>query len=391
MEIKIAIIGGKLRGIEIAFLADMAGIYTILIDKDNITPASSLCDENYVFDVEKKEPALLAILKNVDIVIPAVEKKEALEAIEDMCREINLKVAFDFTAYDVTTSRIQADLLINEENFPHLEYYPEALPPYVLKPAVGNRRRSIKRVDTVDELEFLISRKNSPESWIAQEYVKGPIFSIEVVGRPGDYSTFEVTQLHLEKDFDCSMVSCPSSLDQNQQKDFAEKAIILAKNLQLTGIMEVEGVIDNGILKLMELNAIFPSQKPTTVFFSTGINMLLELLNVFADDKVKTDLNSLSYLKYDKPKHVRLKDFQFFNRTPTFKGEGYLKRAGALKIMVDFFGCDYAITDYIDDDHEWQAAFINIADTEKELLDKRILSRETLFEHFRKLFSASII
>ena len=112
MDIKIAIIGGKLRGMEIAILAKTAGIYSIMIDKDKITPASGLCQENYVFDVRKKEPALLSILKNVDIVIPAVEQKDVLEAIEGMCREINLKVAFDFTAYDVASSRVQADLLI---------------------------------------------------------------------------------------------------------------------------------------------------------------------------------------------------------------------------------------------------------------------------------------
>ncbi len=384
MEIKIAIIGGKLRGIEVAFLAKMAGIYTVLIDKDKLTPASGLCSENYVFDVEKKESALLSIMKNVDIVIPAVENKNVLRAIEEMCREIDLKVAFDFTAYDITAARIKADLLIKEENIPRLAYYPDAKPPYVLKPAVGNRRRSIRMVDTYENLEFLMSRKDSPESWIAQEYAKGPVFSVEITGKPGDYSANEIAQLYLESDFDSDMVDCPAELDTDQNKIFTENALSLAEKLQLTGIFGVEALkVDDG-LKIMEINAIFPSQTPIAVFYSTGINIVVELLSVFADEKMSKKLSNIINDRYENNKYVVLEDFQFFNKKPTFKGESCLRKAGPLKIMMDFFGSDYAITDYIDDDHEWQAVFINISDTQSRLIEKRILSREALLEHCRK-------
>lgn len=384
MEIKIAIIGGKLRGMEIAILAKTAGIYSVLIDKDRLTPASGLCEENYIFDVRKKEPALLAILKNVDIVIPAVEQKSVLEAIEEMCREINLKVAFDFTAYDVSSSRVQADYLIKEENLPHLTYFPDAKPPYVLKPAVGNRRRFIRRVDTLEELEFLMSRKDSPKSWIAQEFTEGPVFSVEVVGRPGSYKAYEIVQLHINSDFDCGLVDCPVNLSPGEKKNLMDNAVLLAEKIQLTGLMNIEAVRNSGELKIMEINAIFPTQTPTSIFYATGINLLIELLKVFADGKMEKALEKALNTKYEKAKHVVLEDFQFTGKNPTFKGEANLRGAGPLKVMVDFFGSDYTVTDYLDDDHEWQAILINVAESDEKLMEKRIGARETLLEHCRK-------
>lgn len=384
LDMKIAIIGGRIRGTEIAILARSAGIYTVLIDKDKLTPASGLCAENYVFDVVKKEPALTAILKNVDIVIPAVECKDALNAVEEMCREINIKVAFDFIAYSVTNAKIQTDYLINEEGFSHLKYYPEAEPPYILKPAEGNRRRSIIKVDTLEELESIMNQRGNPDSWIAQEYVDGMVYSLEVIGEPGRYKTYEITEVSLSSDFDSSMVLCPSSLDPERKKTLIDAAITLAEKIQLKGIMSIEAIEDDGILKIIEIHNLFPTQTPVTVLYSTGINMLVEFLKVFADERMMEKLDKIVNEEYVNKKYVAHKNFQFLNQTPTFLGEGEMDKAGSLKLMVDFFGTDYAITDYIDDDHEWQAAFINIADTIEKLTQKRISSRERVLQHCRK-------
>lgn len=381
---KIAIIGGRMRGVEVAVLARSAGIHAVLIDKDRATPASGLCSESYVFDVEEKEPALLAVLKNVDVVIPAMEGKEALAAIESMCIEINIKVAFDFIAYSVTASKIQADLLISEENIPHLKYYPHAEPPYVLKPVMGNRRRSLKQVETKTELEILQRQRYSPESWIAQEHVDGPAYSVEVIGTQGDYKSYEVTKMSFAPDLDCNMISSPADITEDEKAQISKIAINLAEKIQLTGIMTLEALKDEGQLKVIEMCSVFPSQTPITIFYSTGINLLVELLKVYASEDKQDFLSSIVNEEYENKKHVVYKNFQFLNKAPTFGGEGTMYDAGPLRIMVDFFGSDYAITDYIDDDHEWQAIFINIADTADALIQKRINSRELLFQHCRK-------
>lgn len=382
---KIAIIGGKIKGVEVAVLARLAGINTVLIDKDNLTPASGLCDESLTFDVIKKESALLSVLKNVDMVVPALTEREALNAIEELCREINIQVAFDFITFDITNNKIQMDVLLKEEKYPHLKYYPDAKPPFVLKPAEGSRRKSIKKVNTVEEVEFLMSRKDFPESWIAQEFVPGPIYSIEVIGKEGDYKAYEVTKLDLDSDLDCNMSSCPSHLDQKNKDDFTKYALALANKVQLTGIMHAEAVLDNDSIKIVEINSIFPTHSPITIFYSTGVNILVELLDVYLDDKNKGTLSQTVNKPFDEIKHVVRKNFQFANKTPTFSGEYEMDDAGPLKLRMDFFDAYYAITDYIDDDHEWQAAFINISDSEDELLKKRINAREVLLQHCRKL------
>ena len=384
--IKIAIIGGRVMGMKIAFLARTAGIHTVLIDKDKLTPASGLCGENYVFDIKEKDPAMLAILKNVDIVVPAVNKVDVLNAIEDLCREININVAFDFSAYAVTSSKIQSDHLINEESFPHLTYYPDAKPPFILKPAFGSRRGLIKKVDTQTELDFLISRKDNPESWIAQEYIDGPIYTVTVTGSPGNYRYYEPLRVYLSDDFYSNTVVSPTNLTEKQKGTFGKRAVCLAEKIKLRGVLEVEAVED-GQLKIMEMNAIFPVQGPVTLFYSSGLNILVDLLKVYADDKLLKKLSEIINKEYEKLKYVVYKDFQFLNNTPTFHGEGNLEDAGPLKVMVDFFGSDYAITDYIDDEHQWQAVFINISENEDDLLKKRIVSRELVLRYCRSRLS----
>ena len=382
--IKIAIIGGRITGMKIAFLARTAGIYTILIDKDKLTPASGLCAENYIFDIKEKDPALLSLLKNVDIVIPAVKKMGVLNAIEDLCREININVAFDFSAYAVTSSRIQSAHLIREEGLPHLKYYPDADSPYVLRPSLGSRHGLVRKVENEAELDFLLSRKDSPESWIAQEYIDGPVYTVSVVGTPGNYRHYEPSRVYMEDDFDCNMLVSPSDLTEEQKSVFGKRAICLAEKIHLKGVLEVEAVKDGNELKIMEMNSMFPSQGALTLFFSTGSNILVDILKVYADENMIEKLSMIINQKYDKLKHVVYKNFQFLDHTPTFHGESYLDDAGPLKVMVDFFGSDYAITDYIDDEHEWQAAFINISESEDDLLKKRIVTRELVLQHCRE-------
>ena len=58
----VAIIGGKLQGIEAVFLAKEAGYYTILIDKNPVVPASGLCDAFVCGDITANDPDVLAAM-----------------------------------------------------------------------------------------------------------------------------------------------------------------------------------------------------------------------------------------------------------------------------------------------------------------------------------------
>jgi hypothetical protein len=120
------------------------------------------------------------------------------------------------------------------------------------------------------------------------------------------------------------------------------------------------------------------------IYYATSVNLLLELLNVFMGEE-KTKHSLPEFKRFDKSKFVFLKYFQFANLTPSFKGEAYLREAGSLKMIPDFFNSDMALTDYIDDEHEWQAIFVHASEAEEELVRRMIHSRETLLEYCRKL------
>ena len=69
---RVAIVGGKLQGVEATYLAHKAGWETIVIDKDRDVPASGLSDQFAQLDVTE-ERELTHILKRVDLLIPALE------------------------------------------------------------------------------------------------------------------------------------------------------------------------------------------------------------------------------------------------------------------------------------------------------------------------------
>ena len=78
---KAAIVGGKLQGTEAVYLASLAGIESILIDKNPEVPASGFCDEFVCGDIAAEDAQVIEALKRADFVLPANENSEVLTAI----------------------------------------------------------------------------------------------------------------------------------------------------------------------------------------------------------------------------------------------------------------------------------------------------------------------
>ena len=53
---RVAVIGGKLQGIEASYLARKEGWNVTLIDREEGVPAMGLCDKFFKSDVTKKNP-----------------------------------------------------------------------------------------------------------------------------------------------------------------------------------------------------------------------------------------------------------------------------------------------------------------------------------------------
>lgn len=105
---RVAVIGGKLQGVEATYLAHKAGWEVIVIDKNPDAPAKGLCDLFHCYDVTQGRE-FTEKLKNVQLVIPALENKEALSGLYQIAKQENLPFAYDPNAYAISSSKIKSN------------------------------------------------------------------------------------------------------------------------------------------------------------------------------------------------------------------------------------------------------------------------------------------
>lgn len=360
---KIAIIGGKLQGTEAAYLAMKAGFETLIVDKNPGVPARGLCSEFLCCDVHKREKKLIEKLKEADFVLPAMENWELLRAVEAICEEQLIPLAFDMEAYEITASKIRSDQLIQENHIPAPAYYPDCQGSCIAKPSEGSGSEGIQIIRAEDACDFLAS-KECPEQWIIQEFLQGPSYSIEVIGCADSYQAYEVTKIHMDEVYDCKRVTAPCPITKNQLEGFEQLGIQLAKMVNLYGIMDVEVIDDHGQFKVLEIDARIPSQTPTVVYQTSGINLLEEIADLIVNGKpIKKDTKLKRYCSYE---HYLWEDGKLKE-----VGEHIMASANVLTYRERFMGADEVISDYERGTDRWRGTFINVADTQEELERKR--------------------
>ena len=361
---RIAIVGGKLQGTEAAYLARKTGMETLLIDYYEKSPAMGLCDEFLCCDVTEESKELIDALNKVDFILPANENEKLLDALVKLADKYHYKLAFDKDAYAISSSKQRSDELIHENGVPAPQYYPNCKAPYIVKPSGFSGSEGVKRFDTEEELKKFLDKVPRDENWIAQEFLTGPSYSIEVIGQPGNYQTYEVTEIHMASDYDCKMVTAPCAITKEQEDGFRLIAVKLAELVGLKGIMDVEVIDDNGDFKVLEIDARIPSQTPTVVYHTTGVNFVEELAELFCSGRLTAkEPGKKKYCAYE---HLMIKDGRF-----TEHGEHIMSQGGPLKLRENFFGADEVISDFVREGLPWRGTFINWADTEEELAKKR--------------------
>lgn len=368
---RIAIVGGKLQGTEAAYLAKKADMESLLIDHYEKSPAIGLCDEFLCCDVTQESKELVDALNSVDFILPANENAEVLEALVKLADKYNYKIAFDKDAYAVSSSKLLSDQLIHNNQIPAPQYYPNCKAPYIAKPSGFSGSEGIRRLNTEEALNQFLKTVSPEEKWVVQEFLTGPSYSIEVIGKPGDYKTYEVTEIHMDKGYDCKKVTAPCAITEEQEEGFRKMAVTLAELLRLKGIMDVEVIDDHGDFKVLEIDARIPSQTPTVVYHTTGVNFIEELKDLFCNGKRKTkEIGKKKFCSYE---HLLIKDGRF-----TEHGEHIMSEGGPLRLKENFFGADEVISDFVRDGQPWRGTFINWADTEVELSLKREKMRLSL-------------
>jgi len=376
----VAIIGGKLQGVELVYLAHKAGWEVIVIDKGPVVPASGLSDKFVQLDAADTGD-METVLKGVDLVIPATENRETLDILDRWCSAKGMPLAFDADAYAISSSKLESDRLFAQIKIPAPVSWPDCGFPLIAKPSGGSGSKGVQIFDNRRQLEERFPGSLPPDGWVLQEYVEGPSYSLEIVGVPVQYLPLQVTDLEMDAGYDCKRVIAPTQLTSRQVGEFEEISVKIAEAIQLRGLMDVEVILHKGELKVLEIDARFPSQTPTAVYHSTGINMI-ELLPPAA-----RNLFEKRFLDFQKLLvGVVYEHIKVTSGVVEVCGEHIMADAGPLHLEPGFFGAHEAITNYAPGQTEWVATLIITGSTREQAL----LNRNRVIDNIEAAHDATL-
>jgi len=370
---KIAVVGGKLQGVEAAYLAQQAGWQVLLIDRDPHVPARGLAHSFIQLDVTKDTKDLSDIFKDMDLIIPALENDYALKSLKNLARKGQFPLAFDEAAYAVTSSKQKSDSLFEKLGLPVPQPWPDCSFPVIMKPPGLSGSQGIRKINNREEMVSIRPEEDLDSgNWVIQEFLEGPSFSLEVIGLNGNFRSLQPTIIEVDKIFDCKRVIAPAGLCKVLKNRFDEIAITVAEDIKLKGIMDIEVILHKNELKVLEIDARLPSQTPSVVLKSTGINMLELLYDIFNRGNIPV----IPPIVNEKPviyEHIRVSPDAL-----EVSGEHIISEARPLHYQMDFFGADEALTDFDRDHQDWTATLILSGKTKEEVAQKQRRVLETI-------------
>ena len=352
---KILIVGGKLQGVEAAYLSKKAGWLSLLVDKNDQAPAAAMCDKFLCLDA-MNEGAMVQLFRNVDLVIPAMENRAVLEKLLSYQKITGTPMVYDQKAYDISSSKIKSDRLFQIKKIPAPRQYPACSYPVIVKPSNRSGSEGVVKINSKKDLEQNVEYLNG--NYVIQEYLEGRSYSLEVIGNGRSYNVLQITEIIIDDDYDCKRVVAPASVSEDLQKEFVRIAEEMAEIIQIKGIFDIEVILDNGQFKVLEIDARLPSQTPISVYHSTGINMIELMAEAIEGNVRKVAVSN---------KRVCLYQQVMVNSNGCcVLGEKIMGSAGPLKVIDGFFGADEAITNYEPGKTAWVATVIITAATEKK-------------------------
>ncbi|MDR2492653.1 MAG: 3-methylornithine--L-lysine ligase PylC [Coriobacteriales bacterium] len=360
------VVGGRLQGLELSWLARRAGYRVVVVDREEVVPAAGLADACVVADVEDAD-ALVALVLKSDIVLPALEDATALALLQEYGASVGTDVVADLGAYAVSASKTASNELFGQLGLPMPRPWPQCGFPVIIKPDGLSGSQGVCRADSEAELreaaEFL---GHAHQGAVVQEYLTGPSYSLEVIGNGWDYACLPVTEVCCADDHDCERIIAPAQLDAGLHGQFLHIAHSLAQRLRIDGIFDIEAIDHNGQLRLLEIDARFPSQTPISVYCATGVNMV-ELL---AARHVPGALARAHVQAQEKEKAVDrdgrcclYQQIAVCGSEVALVGEHALAHAVPLREHRGLFGADTVISDWAPGAESWKAIVIITANT----------------------------
>lgn len=359
---RVAIVGGKLQGLEATYLAKKAGWEVVLIDKNNWVPAAELCDQFYARDVTRIVE-WIPLLEGIDLVIPALENQEALNSLIRSAHYAGVPLVFDVDAYAISSSKLVSKEMFARSGVPAPTPWPECGFPIIVKPSDASGSEGVFKINSAVEFQHLFAKGLT--DWVIEEYLEGPSYSLEVIGYNRVYKVLHITELEMDGVYDCKRVLGSPALPKKLIEEFEQLGLRLAQALQLNGIMDIETVLHQDTLKVLEIDARLPSQTPITVYHATGINMLEILGRAFAEGKPWREF------EIQQKRSVVFEHIRVAENSLVISGEHMMSNAGPLHLYTDFFGADEVLTNYTPGCTEWVATLIITGSSNQEAWDRR--------------------
>jgi len=372
----VGVVGGKLQGVEAAYLAGKAGWKVRLVDKKPHVPASDLCDSFVQADVTVAGN-LDRALGDVDFIIPALEDDCALESLVQWSRESGAPLAYDPQAYALTSSKLKSAELFNQIGIPVPAPWPRCPFPLLAKPGRGSGSKGVRIFQDLESMRAWFGPHFPPADWVLEEYLAGSQHSLEVIGRPGNYRVLQVTDLYVDQDFDCKRVIAPSDLPPDLIAKFEKLSLTIAGALNLHGIMDLEAIYSRGQFKVLEIDARLPSQTPTAVYWSTNHNMIQLLGDLYAAPAGAPPAAG------NRERGAVYEHIQVGGDTLKINGERIMTRAGPLKPRADFFGAAEALTNFGPGQDRWVATLIYSGADRRRAWEKRTQCIDEIVKQFK--------
>jgi pyrrolysine biosynthesis protein PylC len=356
---RIAIIGGRLQGVEAVYLARAAGYRSVVIDRDRNAPASELCDEFICADARERD-VLSRALQGVDVVLPAIENDEVLACVSRAANGMGIPFLHDNHAYGISSSKLESDRMFGEIGVPAPVPWPRCGFPLIGKPSGESGSQGVSMIENQRQLDEWTAR-NEGGPYVLQQYLPGLSYSIEVVGNGEDYLALQTTELFMDGTYDCCRVIAPALLAPEAEAEFREVSLSIARHLKIKGLFDVEIILHENACKVLEIDARLPSQTPTAVYHSSGVN----LLELMCQSAVQGELPRVDIRREES---VLYQHIHSDGRRVSVQGEHVMGTCGPLRIRQGFLGADTAITNWRPGVSPWVATLIYQGGTREELM-----------------------
>jgi len=337
-RLRVAIVGGRLQGIEAAYLCCKAGYETVLLDSKADPPAKGLADEFHRIDIATRPEKAKHVLRSCDAVLPANENRKTLAVLQKLCSKLRIPFMQDNDAFWITSDKSKSIKLLGKSGIPTPRVWPNSDFPVIVKPSRKSGSENVYRADDRQQLRKMLEIVREVDyNPVVQEFIEGQALSLEVISKNGVGRPLQVTGLEFDDRYGCKRVYAPVKLPSAVEERMKLIGMEIALALGLNGLTDVQALLDASAPKVNEINARLPSQTPTVVYHSAKINMAELLTKLFIDERlVPVKIRSERAVLYQ---HVKV-----VGKELRVQGEHVMADASDLRVDENFIGADEAIT-----------------------------------------------